>query len=63
MLFPFENFQWQKTVLFCKCFDLRKKELISPMKNIPITAQYIALERTDAAIDAHFAVYPRVEYK
>ena len=41
----------------------RKRELISPMKNVQITAQYIALERTDnGAIDAHFSIYPRVEY-
>ena len=34
------------------------------MKNIQITAQYIALERTDnGAIDAHFSVYPEIEYK
>ena len=33
------------------------------MKNIQITVQYIDLERTDnEAIDAHFSVYPRVEY-
>ena len=42
----------------------RKKELVSPINNIQITAQYIALERTDnGAIDAHFSVYPRIEYK
>ena len=45
------------------CYE-RKKELISAMKNIQIIAQYIALERTDnVAIDAHFSVYPKVEYK
>ena len=34
------------------------------MNNIQITAQYIELERTDSeAIDAHFLVYPRIEYK
>ena len=41
-----------------------KKGLISAMKKIQFTAQYIALERRDnGAIDAHFSVYPRVEYK
>ena len=34
------------------------------MNNIQITSQYIELERTDnGAIDAHFSVYPRIEYK